>query len=92
LRNVIERASILSGDTPVITPAHLLGLSGEMASAAVDRGNGFQFDDEPALEKIEHEYLAYLLDKYRGNRREVAKKLGVSERTCYRMAERYGLG
>ena len=92
LRNVIERASILSGDTPEIAPAHLLGLSGDMPSGAVGSGNSVRFDDEPALEKIEREYLAYLLDKYQGNRRKVAEKLGISERTCYRMTARYDLG
>ena len=46
---------------------------------------------EPTLEAIERHYLGHLLDKYDGNRRKVADVLGVSERTAYRMLDRYGL-
>jgi transcriptional regulator with PAS, ATPase and Fis domain len=45
---------------------------------------------EPTLENIEREYLACLLKKYGGNRRKVAEAMGVSERTAYRMMDRYG--
>jgi DNA-binding NtrC family response regulator len=61
-------------------------------------GNGNGADDaaalilrgEPTLENIEREYLATLLKKYDGNRRRVAEAMGVSERTAYRMMDRYG--
>jgi DNA-binding NtrC family response regulator len=36
--------------------------------------------------------MGWLLEKYGGNRREAAEKLGISERTFYRMLERYRIG
>lgn len=91
LRNVIERALIVAGNAQEIMPAHLLGLSPAMSSG-VPHGNFPSFGEEPTLAHIEYEYMAWLLDKYQGNRRVVAEKLGVSERTCYRMMDRYKLG
>ncbi len=91
LRNVIERAVIVAGNAHVITPAHLLGLSA-YNEVQRDDASVLCFGDEPTLERIEREYMAWLLEKYQGNRREVAEKMGISERTCYRMAERYKLG
>lgn len=46
---------------------------------------------EPTLEEIERSYLALLLARYAGNRRMVSQVMGVSERTAYRMLDRYGL-
>jgi DNA-binding NtrC family response regulator len=92
LRNVIERALIVAGNAPEITLDHLLGLSARASSGASSNGAGtLRFDDEPTLECIEREYMVWLLEKYQGNRTKVASKLGISERTCYRMVERYGL-
>jgi len=101
LRNVIERALILVGDAPYIGLGHL-GLGDASASAAISAaasaavrpapadGEPLVLRGEPTLENIEREYLARLLRKYDGNRRKVADALGVSERTAYRMMDRYG--
>ena len=96
LRNVIERALILVGDASEIGVAHLgpLELSPAPASTTAtdhaDTGDMLVFHGQPTLETIEREYLAALLKKHGGNRRKVADALGVSERTAYRMMDRYG--
>jgi DNA-binding NtrC family response regulator len=79
LRNVIERALILSGgDT--IRPEHLpANLAGEATSW--NAGS----DEAPIpLHEVERRYIMGVLDRYHGNREEVAAALGISERTLYR--------
>jgi transcriptional regulator with PAS, ATPase and Fis domain len=44
-----------------------------------------------SLRELEAKHIAELLQACDGNRREVANKLGVSERTVYRKLKRYGL-
>ena len=101
LRNVIERALIMLGDGPQVDGPHLGTLEATPPSAqAVARADSgppaapsheaLVLHGEPTLEGIEREYLASLLKKYGGNRRRVAEALGVSERTAYRMMDRYG--
>ncbi|MDR2014075.1 MAG: sigma-54 dependent transcriptional regulator [Azoarcus sp.] len=102
LRNVIERALILLGKGREVDVTHLGPLQGETpaissstcAGAATPGAqaldDGLMLLGEPTLESIEREYLASLLKKYGGNRRRVAEAMGVSERTAYRMMDRYG--
>jgi len=45
----------------------------------------------PSLEEIEREALREALEVYRGNRREAARALGISERTLYRKLKEQGL-
>ena len=88
LRNVVERAMILSRDGKEILPDHLsFGRSRER------RGGGLNldFDGEPTLEEIEGRYLEMLLEKYEGHRSKVARAMGVSERNVYRMIKRHEL-
>jgi transcriptional regulator with PAS, ATPase and Fis domain len=40
---------------------------------------------------MEAQHIAELLKRHRGNRRQVAAALGISERTMYRKLKRYGL-
>jgi DNA-binding NtrC family response regulator len=91
LRNVVERAVLLARPGTVVEPRHLPALHGDSAGAssggAADAAILFQ--GEPTLEDIERRYLAMLLQRYGGNRRRVAEVLGVSERTAYRMLERF---
>jgi len=91
LRNVIERAWIVAGDAAEIEAAHLLGLSAHSHADSLESAV-VRFESEPTLEDIERQYTTWLLEKCGGNRREVAEKLGVSQRTCYRMLERYRIG
>lgn len=82
LKNVIERAILLSGHSLRILPEHISlprGLDGETASVELS------YDHEPTLDEIRASYLAYLLEAHGGNRKEVAKILGISERNTYRL-------
>jgi DNA-binding NtrC family response regulator len=53
--------------------------------------NALVFQGEPTLEAIERDYLVILLKRYKGNRSKIARVLGVSERTAYRMMDRHGM-
>ncbi|MEZ5540658.1 MAG: sigma 54-interacting transcriptional regulator [Pseudomonadota bacterium] len=83
LRNTLQRAVSLCTD------GHI-------------RAEHIRFDERPAvpapaggdarsLRQIESEQIAYLLEKYQGHRRKVARELGISERTLYRKLEKYRL-
>ena len=88
LKNVIERAIILSRDKPVVGPEHLA------FGSAHQRNNAMltmSFEYNPTLDELEAEYLALQLKKFSGRRAEVASILGVSERSIYRMIKRFGL-
>jgi len=87
LRNMIERAVILSGASEEIRSEHF-ALNG-----AVDRPApvDFHFDHDPSLEEMEKRYLETLVRKYAGHRVRIAAILGVSERNIYRLLEKYGL-
>ncbi len=88
LKNVVERAIILSRDGRTIAPEHLsFGNGCKPPPGAVS----LTFEHEPSLDEIEREYLAQLLDKYQGHRAAIAQVLGVSERNIYRMIKRHGL-
>ncbi|HPR05775.1 MAG TPA: sigma-54 dependent transcriptional regulator [Denitromonas sp.] len=88
LKNVMERAIILSRDKPWIGPEHLAFGSSQRQSAAALT---LSFNQDPTLEQIEAEYLSRLLKKFSGRRAEVADTLGVSERSVYRMIKRFDL-
>jgi DNA-binding NtrC family response regulator len=51
--------------------------------ATAGNGNG--------LQEVEAQHIAELLQQHKGNRREVATALGISERTLYRKLKRYDL-
>ncbi|MCG7931332.1 MAG: sigma-54 dependent transcriptional regulator [Candidatus Thiodiazotropha lotti] len=88
LKNVIERAIILSGDRQIIKPEHfsfsrILGKSEGVVTLS--------FDHDPSMEELEAHYLSYQLKKYSGRRGKVAEVMGISERSIYRMIKRYEL-
>ncbi|MGD8956572.1 MAG: sigma-54 dependent transcriptional regulator [Chromatiaceae bacterium] len=88
LKNIIERAIILSRDKPIIGPEHLtFGSTTQRSCASVT----MSFDHNPTLDELESEYLALQLKKFSGRRAEVASTLGISERSIYRMIKRFGL-
>lgn len=73
LRNILERARLFADDG-VIRPEHLpREIAGEGASVPQRRGG----QDERAR-------LAHALERFEGPRSELAKHLGLSERTLYR--------
>ncbi len=88
LRNVVERAIILSRDSSIIHSEHLAfcGTLNSNSSVAVQ----LSFTETPSLEQIEGEYFHLLMQKYSGHRATIANILGVSERHVYRMLKKYG--
>ncbi len=87
LRNVVERAIILSNEQRYITPEHL-AFCGNLKRS--DFSVQFNFGHEPNLEEMECYYFRLLMQKYSGHRATVAKILGVSERHVYRLLKKHG--
>jgi psp operon transcriptional activator len=90
LRNVVERVTLLSPRGQRIEPWHLPAFGQLVPGVRPDAPDNL-LQGEPTLDDVERRYLALLLDRYDGNRRRVAEVLGISERTAYRMIERFGL-
>lgn len=90
LRNVIERAIILSRDGDLITPEHL-AFRPVTHSTAGQANVQLSFDSEPTLEEIERAYLAMMLERYQGHRSSIARALGISERNIYRILDRHAM-
>lgn len=92
LKNMVERAIILSGDAAKIQPEHIT-LSPEVSPATMPsssrKGISLDFDELPTLEDLERNYLNLLLDRYEGHRGKVARALGISERNVYRLLKKY---
>jgi len=87
LRNVLERASLMcDGEEIGIEHLRLEGGAGRgpaLAEAVADGGD--------ALADAERRALVLALAEHQGSRRELADRLGVSERTLYRKLKGYGL-
>jgi transcriptional regulator with PAS, ATPase and Fis domain len=80
LRNVIERAALMC-DGDLILPSHLpQKYRGQRVRERVAS------DAEPirSLEDIEAEHIRHALELHKGDRRSLARKLGISERALYR--------
>ena len=88
LKNVVERAIILSRDAVEILPQHLGQCSTKGNHGAMIN---LEFDHEPTLEEIEKVYLSMAMRRHGGHRSQVAQTLGVSERNVYRLIEKHGL-
>jgi len=98
LRNVLERASLMC-DGDVIHSEHLAeeirqGAAGTRAlegfsndAALTSAGRGTVLD----LGELQHQVLRQAVISHRGSRRELAAKLGLSERTLYRRLKVLGL-
>ena len=84
LRNILERASLMAVDE-VILPEHLPPLP--------EKKHGIT-PQHPARREIvtlaeaERRYLRWALEQHPGDRRSLARKLGVSERTLFRKLQR----
>jgi len=88
LKNIVERAIILSGDDRKIRQEHLALCASQLVT---DPSLSLSFDTQPTLTDIEKMYLEILLERYSGHRSKIAEILGISERSVYRMVEKYGL-
>lgn len=78
LRNIVERAVLLADDG-IVHPIHL-----PKACQSADNFNAVTEDDIVSLKQAEALYLQRTLAAYRGERKDLAEKLGVSERVLYR--------
>ncbi len=82
LRNVLQRAVLLA-DGPVVEAAHL-GLPCAVEPATERPGDWPWGDEVLPLAEVERRYLAWCDERFPGERRELAQRLGLSERTLYR--------
>jgi DNA-binding NtrC family response regulator len=88
LANMIERATILAGDGPIL-PEHLptqlpvRGKPQQAASTAIG-GPHFQIPEgNPTLRDVEMRYIQAVLEKHAGNKPAAARELGISLKTLY---------
>ena len=98
LRNVLERASLMC-DGEVIGPEHLPAevLHPDLADGdlgivpAASRRSSEHQGDPLDLEEVQRQALLRAVRTHRGSRRELAQRLGISERTLYRRLRDLGL-
>ena len=88
LKNVLERAIILLGEGNKLTSEELIF---NFSSPKEKKGTSLQFENEPTLEDIEKKYLKMMLAKYSNHRGKTANALGISERTLYRLVNKYDI-
>ena len=95
LENVIERAITLNRSGR-ITPEDLPTRVRSNQPAELD--HEWKEDDlanlfagMPTLEEVERRYLLHVLEATGGNRSRAAEIIGISRRTIYRMAARFGI-
>ncbi len=93
LRNLLERASLMcDGDTIAVRhlPDEVLAVR-EHAPDAHGATESCAAPAEPAtLQDIGREALRAMLARHRGSRRDLARRLGISERTLYRRIRELG--
>ncbi len=88
LANMIERATILAGDGPIL-PEHLptqLPARGKPAGGLRSPIGGPHFqipEGSPTLRDIEMRYIQTVLEKHSGNKPAAARELGISLKTLY---------
>lgn len=90
LRNAIERGVIMSGGAHLVLPDHIAlptHASG-LPSSTSTTGVVLRFAAQPTLDEIRDTYVNLLLDKFAGNRKQLAEALGMSERNTYRMLKK----
>jgi DNA-binding NtrC family response regulator len=88
LENLVERALILAGETP-LTPEHFPSLQ---AKKVQERQLAPQIPDQGvSLEEMERGYIVAALQKTGGNKSRAAQLLGMTRRTLYSRMERHGI-
>ena len=87
LRNILERALIMV-DGNTIQPQHLY--LDTMKSVKREIPEAGSFEEIAPLENLEIRYLAWATEHFQGDRKTLAEKLGISERTLYRKLQNAG--
>jgi len=88
LRNILERG-ILLADEGVIRPEHLpKECLDEQQSGTSSLQGGLDALPIMPLDQLESRYLEQVSARFTGERRELARQLGISERTLYRKLQR----
>jgi DNA-binding NtrC family response regulator len=86
LQNVVARGCLLAGAGTVL-PEHL---PDEVLAAAGGGAAQARPNEIVTLAEAERRYLRWALAIYRGDRRELARRLGLTERTFYRKTHELG--
>ena len=88
LRNIVERAVLLTDGVTIEVehlPPHLRGAEQSEAAELAAPKEGWPWGrDLLPLEEVERRYLRWVYATHRGERKALADRLGVSERTLYR--------
>ncbi|VFN03889.1 MAG: sigma54 specific transcriptional regulator, Fis family [Candidatus Kentron sp. G] len=88
LRNILERASLLVDGNTIMShhlPEECLQSQGAACGSREKMGTeAIDGEEILPLDVVEKRYIRHVLTHYRGEKSELAKKLGVSERTLYR--------
>ena len=82
LKNVIERAVLLSGSRELSRRDLLFDLQGSLAG-------GWQPEGEMTLEQVERKYIAWMLQQCHGKVVEAAKRLNIPKSTLYQKIKQY---
>jgi len=88
LQNVIERAIYLAGDV-VRLSLDLLPM--EMREQHVSPDQSEISGEDKTLTNVEKATILAYMDKFNGNRTEVAKHLGIARSTLYRKLSKYNI-
>jgi DNA-binding NtrC family response regulator len=88
LANMIERATILAGNAPIL-PEHLptqlpVRNKSHQSAASSIGGPHFQIPEgSPTLRDVEMKYIQTILEKHNGNKPAASRELGISLKTLY---------
>jgi DNA-binding NtrC family response regulator len=82
LKNVIERAVLLSGSRELSRRDLLFDMQGEVAA-------GWRPEGEMTLDELEKKYVGWMLQECRGKVVEAARRLGVPKSTLYQKLKQY---
>ena len=87
LRNIVERAVLLADGVQIEAkhlPAYLGGARASVPAPPLPTQAWPWGDALLPLEEVEHRYLRWVYEAHPGDRKALAERLGVSERTLYR--------
>ena len=87
LSHAVEAAVVLTPDG-VLTP-DLFEL--EAPPEPAGSGAGHVFEAQPTMERLEQDYLRYLMDRHGGARQEVARVAGIGRSTLWRKLKEMGV-